>query len=254
MSVVLQGVGLGRVYGRGKRAVHALEGASVELHEGKTLGVIGESGSGKSTLGDILGGLLRPTEGEVFYRGRALSRLSRQERARYRRDVQFIFQDCAASLDPRYTVARAVAEPLEAGIDGPDGAEREKRVLEMLARVGLPQDVAPRRTCELSGGQRQRVAIARALVSRPAVVVCDEPTSALDVSVQAQVLNLLRDLQDDLGCSYLFISHDLGVVSYMAHDVAVIHRGRIVEQGPAAQVLAEPQDAYTRLLLHASAE
>ncbi len=254
MSVVLQGVGLGRVYGRGKRAVHALEGASVELHEGKTLGVIGESGSGKSTLGDILGGLLRPTEGEVFYRGRALSRLSRQERARYRRDVQFIFQDCAASLDPRYTVARAVAEPLEAGIDGPDGAEREKRVLEMLARVGLPQDVAPRRTCELSGGQRQRVAIARALVSRPAVVVCDEPTSALDVSVQAQVLNLLRDLQDDLGCSYLFISHDLGVVSYMAHDVAVIHKGRIVEQGPAAQVLAEPQDAYTRLLLHASAE
>jgi peptide/nickel transport system ATP-binding protein len=254
MSIVLQGVGLGRTYGFGKHKVRALEGAGVELHEGRTLGVIGESGSGKSTLGDIMGGLLAPTSGEVFYRGAALSKLDRRTRAKFRRDVQFVFQDSAASLDPRYTVARAVAEPLDASLDAPDGAERDRAVMDMLGRVGLSAEVAQRRTGELSGGQRQRVAIARALVGRPAVVVCDEPTSALDVSVQAQVLNLLRDLQDDLGCSYLFISHDMGVVSYMAHDVAVIHKGRIVEQGPTDQVFSQPKDAYTRLLLQASEE
>ena len=252
MRPVLQGVGLGHVYGRGAHGVRALEGASVSLYPGQTLGVIGESGSGKSTLGDILGGLLAPTEGEVFYKGRALPRLDREGRRAFRRDVQFVFQDCAASLDPRYTVMRAVAEPLDAlGRDMPRPA-REQAVLEMLARVGLAESLAGRKTGELSGGQRQRVAIARALVGRPGVVVCDEPTSALDVSVQAQVLNLLRDLQTDLGCSYLFISHDMGVVAYMADEVAVLHEGRIVEQGPSGRVLASPADAYTQELLAAS--
>ncbi len=252
MRPVLQGVGLGHVYGHGTHGVRALEGASVSLYPGQTLGVIGESGSGKSTLGDILGGLLTPTEGEVFYKGQALPHLDREDRRAFRRDVQFVFQDCAASLDPRYTVMRAVAEPLDAsGRDMPRPA-REQAVLEMLARVGLAESLAGRKTSELSGGQRQRVAIARALVGRPGVVVCDEPTSALDVSVQAQVLNLLRDLQADLGCSYLFISHDMGVVAYMADEVAVLHEGRIVEQGPSGSVLASPADAYTQELLAAS--
>lgn len=249
---IVQGVGLGHVFGHGARSVRALDGVSVALHPGKTLGVIGESGSGKSTLGDILGGMLVPGEGEVFYKGRALPRLDRRQFKEFRRDVQFIFQDCAASLDPRYSVARAVAEPLDALPAGRDVKVRERAVFEMLERVGLTVDIADRKTGELSGGQCQRVAIARALVGRPAVVVCDEPTSALDVSVQAQVLNLLRELQDDLGCSYLFISHDMGVVAYMADDVAVLHEGRLVEQGPASQVLSAPTDAYTQELLAAS--
>lgn len=249
---IVQGVGLGHVFGHGAHSVRALDGVSVALHPGKTLGVIGESGSGKSTLGDILGGMLVPGEGEVFYKGRALPRLDRRQFKEFRRDVQFVFQDCAASLDPRYSVARAVAEPLDALPAGLDAKAREGAVLEMLERVGLTVDIADRKTGELSGGQCQRVAIARALVGRPAVVVCDEPTSALDVSVQAQVLNLLRELQDDLGCSYLFISHDMGVVAYMADDVAVLHEGRLVEQGPASQVLSAPVDAYTQELLAAS--
>lgn len=254
MTPVLEGMGLGHVYGRGRRGVRALEGVDVEVYPGKTLGVIGESGSGKSTLGDILGGLIAPSEGEVFYKGRPLAGLGRRERARFRRDVQFIFQDCAASLDARYSVARAVAEPLEApGVDM-GRQERDSAVLWMLERVGFARDLAARKTCELSGGQRQRVAIARALVGRPSVVVCDEPTSALDVSVQAQVLNLLRDLQDDLGCSYVFISHDMGVVSYMADDVAVMHEGRVCELGPTQRVLGAPDDPYTCELLAASRE
>ena len=248
---IVQGVGLGHVFGHGARSVRALYGVSVALHPGKTLGVIGESGSGKSTLGDILGGMLVPGEGEVFYKGRALPRLDRRQFKEFRRDVQFIFQDCAASLDPRYSVARAVAEPLDALPAGLDAKARERAVLEMLERVGLTVDIADRKTGELSGGQCQRVAIARALVGRPAVVVCDEPTSALDVSVQAQVLNLLRELQDDLGCSYLFISHDMGVVADIADRVLVMYRGEAVETGSVEEIFRSPQHPYTQSLLAA---
>ena len=254
MAGILQGVGLGCTFGSGVRALHALEDVDVSLEAGRTLGVVGESGSGKSTLGEILGGLRVPTRGAVFYRGREVRALDRAGRTAYRRDVQFVYQDASASIDPRYTVLRAVCEPLDAFPRELPARERQARALDMLERVGLSCDVAPCRARELSGGQQQRVAIARALVGRPAVVVCDECTSALDVSVQAQILNLLRDLQEDLGCSYVFIGHDMGVVGYLAHDVCVLHRGRVVEQGPAQAVLLEPSDPYTQSLVRASRE
>jgi len=199
-----------------------------------------------------VGGLQRATAGTVLYNGDDVRALGRAGRLAYRRGVQFVFQDPAASMDPAYTVERVVREPLDMFERGLDAAQKRGRVLAMLERVGLDATVAGRRPAELSGGQCQRVAIARALVANPRVVVCDECTSALDVSVQAQILNLLRDLQRDLGCAYLFISHDMGVVGYMAHDLLVMHNGRVVERGPAERVLQEPRDPYTRTLLAAA--
>ncbi len=252
MSALLEGEGLVKAYGRGRRAFAALDGVGFRLEAGRTLGVVGASGSGKTTLGELAGGLQRPTSGRVVFRGEDVASLDAAGRRAFRRAVQFVFQDPAASMDPGYTVARVVAEPLDMFERGMGAREKRERVLGMLARVGLGPETADRRPQALSGGQCQRVAIARALVARPSVVVCDECTSALDVSVQAQILNLLRDLQGELGIAYLFISHDIGVVSYMADDVLVMRRGRAVESGPAADVFARPRDPYTKALLHSA--
>lgn len=253
MSALLAGVDLTRTFRSRGRSFTAVDQVSCTLEAGRTLGVVGASGSGKSTLGELLGGLQRPTSGTVLFKGTPLDGLDRAGRRAYRRAVQFVFQDPQASMDPSYTVAQVLAEPLRAMGGCPRDGLRARSAA-MLERVGLSAEVLARRPAELSGGQCQRVAVARALITEPSVVVCDECTSALDVSVRAQILNLLRDLQRDLGCAYLFISHDIAVVGYMADDLLVMEAGRVVESGPAARVLAEPKTAYTKTLLAAVAE
>ncbi len=235
-----------------RRGVLALDRVSCSLECGRTLGVVGTSGSGKSTLGEVMGGLLAPTSGEVLFDGRPLSGLGRDGRRGLRRSVQFVFQDPVASMNPSFTVARVLDDPQRVLDRGAGAARRRARSSELLEMVGLTDDVLGRRPAELSGGQAQRVAIARALLSHPRVVVCDECTSALDVSVQAQILNLLRDLQAREGVSLLFISHDIGVVSYMADEVVVLDAGRLVESAPTREVVEAPRAAQTRALIDAA--
>ena len=230
--------------------VLALNGVSVKLTAGKSLGVVGESGSGKSTFARAVMALETPTSGSVRLLGRDLHRLSAGELRRARRDFQMVFQDPYGSLDPRQTVARIVAEPLTA-LGRIASAEQRGRVAAALTQVGLRDADMDKFPHEFSGGQRQRIAIARALAVQPRLIVCDEPTSALDVSVQAQILNLLSQLQRDLGLSLLFITHNIGVVEYLADDIVVMQRGRVEEQGPTSRVLAHPQSSYTRTLLDA---
>jgi peptide/nickel transport system ATP-binding protein len=230
--------------------VLALNGVSVQLVAGKSLGVVGESGSGKSTLARAVMALETPTSGSVRLLGRDLHRLPAGELRRARRDFQMVFQDPYGSLDPRQTVARIVAEPLTA-IGDVDRAEQRARVAAVLKQVGLRDADMDKFPHEFSGGQRQRIAIARALITQPKLIVADEPVSALDVSVQAQVLNLLEDLQDQFGLSYMLISHDLAVVEYLCDEIAVIYLGRIVEQGTPEDLLNHCAHPYTRALLEA---
>ncbi|MEV0951424.1 oligopeptide/dipeptide ABC transporter ATP-binding protein [Promicromonospora sp. NPDC050249] len=235
---------------RSVSAVKAVDGVSLTLERGRTLGLVGESGSGKSTLARVLVGIEAPTSGQVLVDGEDVVGLSRAGRKQLRRDVQMVFQDPYTSLNPRMSVAEIVGEPFAIhGIDPPGG--RRAAVGELLELVGLDPDHASRYPHQFSGGQRQRVGIARALALRPKILVCDEPVSALDVSVQGQVINLLEDLQAELGLSYLFVAHDLGVVRHIAHDVAVMYLGRIVEQGPEAEVYDGAQHPYTQALLSA---
>jgi ABC-type glutathione transport system ATPase component len=230
--------------------VVAVDGVDFELAAGETLGLVGESGSGKSTTGYCVLRLLEPTAGSVRFQGEELVGLGAQALRARRRDMAIVFQDPYASLDPRMSVRDIVAEPLLVHRAG-SAAERRARVAELLDLVGLPAAVAERRPAEFSGGQRQRVGIARALALHPRLLVCDEPVSALDVSIQAQIVNLLRELQRDLGLSYLFISHDLAVVRAMSDRIAVMQYGRLVEHGDAASVYRAPRHAYTRGLLAA---
>ncbi|MFJ3405739.1 ABC transporter ATP-binding protein [Promicromonospora sp. NPDC090134] len=235
---------------RSVAAVKAVDGVSLTLDRGRTLGLVGESGSGKSTLARVLVGVETPTSGQVLVDGEDVTGRSRAGRKQLRRDVQMVFQDPYTSLNPRMSVSEIVGEPFAIhGIDPAGG--RRAAVGELLELVGLDPDHANRYPHQFSGGQRQRVGIARALALRPKILVCDEPVSALDVSVQGQVINLLEDLQDELGLSYLFVAHDLGVVRHIAHDVAVMYLGRIVEQGPEAQVYDGAQHPYTQALLSA---
>ena len=231
--------------------VKAVDGVSFGIREGRTLALVGESGCGKTTAGKALLQLIRPTAGSVRFRGRELTGLSRTELRPLRAAMQIVFQDPYASLDPRMRVADILAEGIQALGAAGTAAEVGRKVDAMLEQVGLPSAARNRYPHEFSGGQRQRIAIARALAVDPRLIVCDEPTSALDVSVQAQILNLLKDLQDRLGLAYLFITHNIAVVGHVAHEVAVMYQGRIVEQGPAHAVLAHPQHAYTRELLAA---
>ena len=230
--------------------LRALHGVSLTVPAGRSLGVVGESGCGKSTLARAVMALERPDGGTVRVGGRDLFALSPGELRKARRDFQMVFQDPYGSLDPRHTVARIVAEPLDALAPVPR-QERRARIAAALAEVGLSAEAGMRYPHEFSGGQRQRIAIARALITRPKLIVADEPVSALDVSVQAQILNLMLDLQEEHRLSYLFISHDLAIVRHVADEVAVMYQGRIVERGPVGAVFSDPVHPYTRQLLAA---
>ena len=228
-----------------------LHGVSIEIAPGESLGIVGESGSGKSTLARAVMGLERPLSGQVLFAGKDIYALDRAGLREARKGFQAIFQDPYGSLDPRHTVRTIISEPI-VSLEGSVGkAERNRRVAEVLEAVGLPAASADKYPHEFSGGQRQRVAIARALVTKPSLIVADEPVSALDVSIQAQVLNLMMDLQEKFGLSYLFISHDLGVVRAITDRVAVIHHGRFVEQGRTGEVFDDPKDPYTQALVAA---
>jgi peptide/nickel transport system ATP-binding protein len=229
----------------------ALKGVSLSIGLGETVGLVGESGSGKTTIGRVILGQTPATAGRVVYAGEDITRASRQRRRELGREIQVVFQDPIGSLNPARTIGDTLAEPLlAAGGVGP--AEVRERIADILQRVGMPADTAARYPGQFSGGQRQRIAIARAVIGRPRLVVCDEPVSALDLSVQAQVLNLLNDLQRSLGLSLLFISHDLTVVRHVSRRTLVLYRGEIVEQGDAAHVHEAPRHPYTRALLAAS--
>lgn len=230
--------------------VRAVDGVTLDIAPGETLALVGESGSGKSTLARVLVGLEAPTAGSVHFLGEPLPAFPSAARRARSRDLQMVFQDPDASLNPRRTVGSAVGEPLDIH-ERLGRAERERRIQTLLAQVGLDAALQSRYPHELSGGQRQRVCIARALAVHPKLLVCDEAVSALDVSVQAQILNLLADLKRELGLSYLFITHDLRVVRHIADRVAVMYLGQIVELGPTAQVFTEPAHPYTRVLLDA---
>jgi ABC-type glutathione transport system ATPase component len=238
--------------GRGFRAapIRVLKEVSLSIEPGRTLGLVGESGSGKTTIGRALLGLAPVTGGTITFDGKDATHLSRGQRKRLSRDMQVVFQDPYTSLNPSMEVGQILAEPLV--VQGVQGAAAKARIAELLEQVGLPSDAIHRLPREFSGGQRQRVAIARALALSPKLIVCDEPVSALDLSTQARVLDLFLEIQRETGVSYLFISHDLDVVRHISHDVAVLYRGDIVEQGVAEQVTRHPEHPYTKRLLLAS--
>ncbi|MDO8666385.1 MAG: ATP-binding cassette domain-containing protein [Gemmatimonadales bacterium] len=238
------------LFGTRKEIVQAVNGVSLVVARGETLGLVGESGCGKTTLARAILRLLEPTSGAVRFDGQDVLALAPAPMRAMRRRMQIIFQDPYSSLNPRMTIGRAVREGIEVHRLA-EGAEADRRVLRLLDEVGLPADAVGRYPHEFSGGQRQRAGIARALAVEPEFIVCDEPVSALDVSVQAQVLNLLADLQARRGLSYLFISHDLAVVRHIAPRVAVMYLGRIVEEGPAEAIYARPKHPYTQALLSA---
>jgi dipeptide transport system ATP-binding protein len=231
--------------------VHALDGVSFSLQAGRTLAVVGESGCGKSTLAKLLTMIETPTAGQLLIDGLDVAQADAEQRRALRRQVQIVFQNPYGSLNPRQTIGRTLMEPLEANQVG-SPTEREAAARAMLARVGLREEAFGRYPHMFSGGQRQRVAIARALMLQPRVLVLDEPVSALDVSIRAQVLNLLADLQRELGVAYLFISHDLGVVRHVADEVMVMYLGRCVERGPREAVFEQPRHPYTQALLSAT--
>nr|WP_121444088.1 oligopeptide/dipeptide ABC transporter ATP-binding protein [Brockia lithotrophica] len=241
---------LGGILRRPVGYVRAVDGVDIRIRQGSVLGLVGESGSGKSTVGRALLRLVPKTEGSVFYRGRDVYALGRRELRSLRPKMQMVFQDPFSSLNPKMRVGDAIAEPLlEHGLAAPGDVRAQ--VEEVLARVGLEPEHYDRYLHEFSGGQRQRIGIARALALRPEFIVLDEPVSALDVSVQAQILNLLMDLKETLGLTYLFISHDLSVVEFMSDDVAVMYLGKIVEFAPREELFARPLHPYTKALLSA---
>jgi len=229
--------------------VRAVDGVSFGIKEGTTLGLVGESGCGKTTVGRTILRLTDPTSGSIKFRGQEIATIRRREMRALRPKMQIVFQDPMSSLNPRMTVRQILAEPLL--INGAGREESGERVAELLQKVGLDVDHANRFPHEFSGGQRQRIGVARALALNPDFVVLDEPTSALDVSVQAQVLNLLKKLQREMGLTYLFISHDLSVIRHLCDEIAVMYLGRIVEKGPVERVFADPQHPYTQALLSA---
>jgi oligopeptide transport system ATP-binding protein len=231
-------------------AVKAVDGVSFSIPEGHTLGLVGESGSGKSTTGYCILQLLKPTSGSVRFMGQELTELGREDLRRMRREMQIVFQDPYSSLDPRMTVGGIVSEPLEVHGIGTRKSRRET-VRRLLEIVGFNPNYTNRYPHEFSGGQRQRIGVARALALNPKLIICDEPVSALDVSIQAQILNLLKDLQRDFGLTYLFISHDLAVVRTMSDDIAVMNQGELVEVGLAEQVYSNPSNEYTKALFSA---
>ena len=258
MTAVMEAAGLSKhfpgrrgLFGGDRSVVRAVDDISFRIESGKTLGVVGESGCGKTTTAKLVLGLESPTGGAMRFQGRDLTRLDKAGRREYRKSVQAVFQDPFASLNPRMRISAIIAEPLTTN-ETISPADVRRRVLELLDLVGLPQRSAELFPHEFSGGQRQRIAIARALSLSPKLVVLDEPVSALDVSIRAQILNLLSDLQERMGMSYFFIAHDLAAVAHMSHTIAVMYLGQIVEFGDARKVASMPRHPYTRALFAAS--
>lgn len=250
-DVLLEVKDLKKYFNTPRGLLHAVDGVSFTIERGKTLGIVGESGCGKSTTGRAILRLLEPTAGEILFEGKDVAKMKRRELKQLRKEMQIIFQDPYSSLDPRMTVSQLIREPIITHRLIRDKAEIEKRVLELMSTVGLAERLYDAYPHELDGGRRQRIGIARALALNPKFIVCDEPVSALDVSIQAQVLNLLKELQHKLGLTYIFITHDLSVVYYFADDIAVMYLGKLVEKAPAEELFANPVHPYTQALLSA---
>ncbi|MDD3368953.1 MAG: ATP-binding cassette domain-containing protein [Lachnospiraceae bacterium] len=231
--------------------LHAVDGVSFQIEEGKTLGIVGESGCGKSTTGRSILKLIEPTGGKIIFDGKDITNYSRRQMRPLRTEMQMIFQDPFSSLDPRQSVMQLISEPIIEHKLLSGKAEIEKRTLELMETVGLAKRLMNSYPHELDGGRRQRIGVARALAVNPKLIVCDEPVSALDVSIQAQILNLLEDLQKDLGLTYIFITHDLSVVKYFSDDIAVMYMGQMVEKAPSDEIFANPTHPYTKALLSA---
>ena len=231
--------------------LHAVDDVSFQLDKGKTLGLVGESGCGKSTIGRTILRLLEPTDGKIIFDGKDITELSKAELRTLRQQMQIIFQDPFSSLDPRMTVSQIIAEPLKLHKIITDKNKRKQRVLELMETVGLAERLFDTYPHELDGGRRQRIGIARALAMEPKFIVCDEPVSALDVSIQAQILNLMEDIQDEKGLTYIFITHDLSVVNHFADDIAVMYMGRMVEKAPSEVLFTNPVHPYSQALLSA---
>ena len=253
-ETILEVKNLKKYFKSPKGTVHAVDGLSFTLEKGKTLGIVGESGCGKSTTGRVILHLLEATDGTVLFEGKDVTHASRKELQALRRDMQIIFQDPFSSLNPRRTVSQLIAEPIRLNklITGKDQKEQiENRVLELMDIVGLARRLYNTYPHELDGGRRQRIGIARALAMNPKFIVCDEPVSALDVSIQAQILNLLKELQEKLGLTYIFITHNLSVVNHFADEIAVMYLGSLVEKAPVEELFSNPMHPYTKALLSA---
>lgn len=234
-----------------KGTLHAVDDVNFTLERGKTLGIVGESGCGKSTTGRSILRLIEPTSGEVIFNGEDITKKNKEQMRLLRREMQLIFQDPYASLDPRKTVSEIIGEPLKLQKLIPDAKKRQEKVHELMEVVGLADRLVNSYPHELDGGRRQRIGIARALAMEPTLIICDEPVSALDVSIQAQILNLMQDLQEQMGLTYIFITHDLSVVNHFADDIAVMYLGQLIEKAPSVKLFDKPTHPYTQALLSA---
>ena len=250
-KIILEVQNLTKYFDTPKGKLHAVDGVNFQIEEGKTLGIVGESGCGKSTTGRTLLKLLEPTAGTILFNGEDITHYGRAKMRKMRTQMQMIFQDPFSSLDPRQSIMQLISEPIKEHKLLKSKAEIEKRTLELMDTVGLARRFVNSYPHELDGGRRQRIGIARALAVNPKLIVCDEPVSALDVSIQAQILNLLKQLQRDMGLTYIFITHDLSVVKYFADDIAVMYLGQMVEKAPSKEIFEKPTHPYTQALLSA---
>ena len=249
---LIQTIGLKKFFDIDKKTkLHAVDGVDLSIQKGTTLGIVGESGCGKTTLGRTVLGLLRATDGKIIYSGKDITHVTGKEYAQLRQEMQIIFQDPYSSINPRHSIKKTIGEPLLVNKIIRNKKERESKVLELMETVGLASRFADSYPHELDGGRRQRVGIARALAVNPRFIVCDEPVSALDVSIQAQVLNLLMDLQDQMGLTYMFITHDLSVVRHISTEIAVMYLGQCIERAPAKELFSHPLHPYTQALISA---
>ena len=250
-KALLEVKGLKKYFSTPRGMLHAVDDVTFTINKGQTLGVVGESGCGKSTTGRAILRLLEPTGGEVLFEGEDLAKLSKEEMRKKRKDLQIIFQDPFSSLNPRKTISQTIAEPLLLNKMVTDKKQLQKKVLELMEIVGLAERLYNTYPHELDGGRRQRIGIARALSVNPKFIVCDEPVSALDVSIQAQILNLMEDVQEQMGLTYMFITHDLSVVNHFSDDIAVMYLGKLIEKAPSDELFKNPTHPYTQALLSA---
>ena len=250
-KALLEVKGLKKYFSTPRGMLHAVDDVTFTINKGQTLGVVGESGCGKSTTGRAILRLLEPTGGEVLFEGEDLAKLSKEEMRKKRKDLQIIFQDPFSSLNPRKTISQTIAEPLLLNKMVTDKKQLQKKVLELMETVGLAERLYNTYPHELDGGRRQRIGIASALSVNPKFIVCDEPVSALDVSIQAQILNLMEDLQEQMGLTYMFITHDLSVVNHFSDDIAVMYLGKLIEKAPSDELFKNPTHPYTQALLSA---